>query len=138
MLREANCSAYLRPACGSKCTANAPVSATPWAVREVAVSETSSIGGVAETEQTAVAVNPTGSPPSELVTMVTPEARCRITSRNFAASALAPGAEGMDLPASGCDMALLSRGALLLLALVPLGRALGKVPHPLLEFLLPR
>jgi hypothetical protein len=45
------------------------------AVREFDWTETSTEGGVAETEHTAVAVIPTGSPASEAVITVTPEAR---------------------------------------------------------------
>src|SRR6185312_2124690 len=134
---EANCSAYRRPLWCSRCTANAPDSTTPRAVRELAVSDTNSIGGVADTEQTAVAVRPTGLPSSELVIIVTPDARCRITSRNIDGSALPRG--GNALVPSGCDMILFSRrGVLLLLALVPFSGAFGKVPHSLFEFLLSR
>src|SRR5215472_188662 len=119
--------------------ANAPLSITLWAVREAVVRETSSMGGVAETEQTAVAVIPTGSPLNALVIIVTPEARWRITSRNAAASALASGAIGLTLAVSGCDMILLPRGCVLLpLTLIPFGSPFGKVPHAFLEFPLPR
>src|SRR5690348_17977529 len=101
----------------------------PCAVRELVVTDTSRMGGVAETEQTAVAVRPTGSPFSELVMMVTPEARCRITSRKAA-----PG----SCP-SGCDMALFPPSfSFLLVAFVPLGRAFGEIPHAFFQFLLPR
>ena len=101
----------------------------PSAVREPVVTETSNMGGVAETEQTAVAVSPTGSPLRELVMIVTPEARCRMTSRKAAPGTFA----------SGCDMTLFSPSfSFLLVTLVPVRRTTGKIPHAIFQFLLPR
>lgn len=55
-------------------------------MRDPVVSEISNIGGLAEMEQTAVAVMPTGVPSSDEVMMVTPEAKCPMVSRKACAA----------------------------------------------------
>jgi hypothetical protein len=63
--------------------ANRPVRATAASVRLFVASDTSSSGGSAETEATAVTVQPTGRPSAALVTTATPVGQAAIRSRNL-------------------------------------------------------